>query len=278
MTHKSLLPLAATLLAAFVSSTSAATIVADGTQFIGESYNAEGIAWRQASVDKTYDIDGDDVLGTAGYYLAKTNTSGGNEDYSGSNFDTSVMTFSNASWVSVSASDTQVNNQVNYGYRQFQDPLAPAGKLSVGYMGRRFSSTLDVGTFYSLYNFTLGVGLPGDFTVTIATHPEIGTSGIPSGLRLTQIAGSGSDSQTISISAGSYSDFNAAFTTFRITGAQSGDVFQLLGQAGGAENLLINGIMLDAVAAPIPEPASFAALAGLATLGLVATRRRRSAR
>jgi hypothetical protein len=259
-----------------ISAVSAASISVDGTQFIGESWRPEGIAWRQASVDKTYDIDGDDILGTAGYYLAKTTFgSGDNEDYSPSHFDTSVMSFSAAPWIAVSAAAVEVNNQTNYNYRQFQNPLAPSGKLSVGYMGRRFGPALEVGTFYSLYNFTVGEGLPGDFTVTIATHPEFGPTGVPSALRLTQIAGLGSDSQSIAITSGNYTFFNAAFTTFRITGAQSGDVFQLLGQATGTENLLINGFMFDA--APIPEPASVAALAGLLGLGLVTTRRRRRA-
>ena len=141
-------------------------------------------------------------------------------------------------------------------------------------MGRRFSSTLTPGTFYSLYNFTLGAGLPGDFSITIATHPEIEPENALSALRLTQITGSGSDSQSIAISTGNHTFFNAAFTTFRITGAQEGDVFQLLGQAASADNLLINGLMFDALTA-IPEPGVIGAFAGAAALGLATTRRRR---
>jgi hypothetical protein len=202
-------------------------------------------------VAKTYDIDGDNILGTAGHYLAKTTFGpGGNEDYSASNFDTSVMTFSVAPWLSVSAADAQVNNQLNYGYRQFQDPSAPAGKLNVGYMGRRFSSTLTTGDSYSLYDFTVSAGVPGTFTITVATHPEIGAINIASAFILTLLSGSGSDTQFVAIPADAYTDFNAAFTTFTITGAQPGDVFQLLGQAAGPDNLLINGLMIDSIATP----------------------------
>jgi len=243
---------------------SVTTIIPAGTQFLGESYFADGIAWRKPTVAKLNDIDGDNIIGTAGYYLAKTTWGPGDyEDYSASHFDTSVMTFSAVSWLAVTVPDAAVNNQTNYGYRAFQNPNDTAAKISVGYMGRNFSTNTITGNYYSLYDFTVGSGLPGNFTITVATHPEIASRN-PSALRLTQIAGSASGSATISITSSDYTEFNAAFTTFRIIGAQTGDVFQLLGQAqitSPSGSVLINGLMFDSVAPAPTTPAAPSALA-----------------
>jgi len=66
---------------------------------------------------------------------------------------------------------------------------------------------------------------------------------------LIQIGGKGSDKPIIEINSGAYIVHqNASFTTFVITSAKSGDVFQLLGQAQKEDTLVINGLMVDSAA------------------------------
>lgn len=250
-----------------------AVILGLGSQIIGDSSTPIGIAWREASVTKTNDIDGDNIFGTEGYYLPKTVFGPGDyENYAPSNFNLAHMTSSAVSWLGVTPSEDPVNNQMNYGYRQFQDPNNPASKISVGYMGRRFSGAMTIGDYYPLYDFTVGVGIPGDFAITIPVHPEF-SAAHPSALRLTQIAGSGSMTVTLSVSPPTaYSFVDAEFITFRVNNAVAGDVFRLFGQATDVNNLLINGMMFDVV--PIPEPDTALALALIGLLAMLVLRMR----
>jgi len=229
-------------------STQAASITAAGTQFIGFSDNME-IQWRDSEVFKTYDIDGDNVIGTSAYFLAKTNYGIEPEEfYKASNFDTSAMTTLEASWLFVTAAVPQVNSQLNYSYIDFQNPTQSVEKLKVGYMGRRYSGNMTIGNYYPLYNFAVESKVPEKFTITIAMQSQIG-DGLPSGLMLIQIGGKGSDKPIIEINSGAYIVHqNASFTTFVITSAKSGDVFQLLGQAQKEDTLVINGLMVDSAA------------------------------
>lgn len=269
--HTSVCVISITILQFIGYSAHAATITYDGSQIIGLSWQPQGIAWRDPLVTKNFDIDGDNILGTAGYYLAGTGLVNA-QQFTPSNFDTSVMTFSPVSWLSVATSAPQVNYQGNFSFREFQDPNNPSTKLNVGYMGRAYSDTLTVGNFYSLYDFTVGSGIPGNFTITIALHPEFngnaGLEELPSSLQLVQTVG-GSGSAT-SGSYGTFTDFDAAFVTFTVTGANVGDVFQLQGQAADTQLLLINGLMIDA----IPEPSTSLLLLG--GLSAVVWLRRRS--
>lgn len=227
----------------------AATVTTVGTpQLIGDSNNAIGIAWRDASVAKTNDADGDNILGSLGYWLAKTNTV---PNVSSGGFDTAQMTFSAPAWLTVAPADSAVSTSLNYGYRGFQNPVTPTTKTSVGYMGRYWSSTLSPGTTYSLYSFTIGNGAPSEFRLTVATHSEGANT---TALQLAQTAGTGTDSVLVSaLPATSFT--NAVFTTFKITGAQPGDVFQLGGQSSSANVLMINALMVDGgtVTPPVPN-------------------------
>jgi hypothetical protein len=227
----------------------AATITSAGTQFIGFSRNPAnfGFAWRDPGIVKSYDVDGDNILGSEAYFLAKTNYGAKPEEvYAPANFDTSIMTFQEAEWLFVTASSDPVNSQFNYDYIEFQNPVSPEKNMKVGYMGRRFSSKMIPGNFYSLYNFSVESKVPGKFAITVAMQSQI-HDGLPTALKLTQIVGSGSGSKEIEINSNAYEIYqNAAFTTFIITGAKAGDVFQLQGRAQSVDSLVINGIMIDA--------------------------------
>jgi len=236
-----------------------ATITGLGSQVIGNSGDATGIGWKDPAIPKTHDSDGDNTLGTSGYYLAKTVVPP-NESYSGG-FDTSFMTFSPASWLTPSASGAAVNGQANYTYRAFQDPTNPTTKLSVGFMGRLYSGNMTIGNYFPLYNFAVGAGVPTTFAITIATHDEF-VNFSTSGLRLTQTVGGTASATLIPAANGT---FDAAFTTFRISNAKQGDVFQLSGQAVNASSLMINAIMIDGPpAAALPPYAQWKVDNGLA--------------
>ncbi len=235
--------------------------VVGSPQVIGTSTDAIGIAWRSAAVTKNNDADGDNILGSLGYWLAKTNTS---PNQSSGGFNTAQMTFSAPSWLGVAPAIAAVGTSINYGYRGFQNPTAPAGKITVGYMGRHYSGTLAAGTTYSLYRFTVGSGAPSEFRITVATHSEFTA---PSALQLAQVAGTGSDSVLVSSLPASGST-GAVFTTFKITSAQAGDVFELGGRTSHTDALMVNAFMIDggppAVTAPAitGQPSSLAVTAG----------------
>ncbi len=259
-------------------SASAATIVAQLTQSIGTASDATGIGWRNASINKgSADIDGDNIFGTQAYYLAKTTWGAGNtENFATSNFNKDHMTFLDVSWLTVSAAAPTTNYQANFstGFKAYQNPTEPAGKMSVGVMGRYYSGGLVADQFGSLYNFTFGAGVPDTIAITIAVSGDFAQASA-TGLQLVQTAGTGSGNSASFASLATLTNVqHAAFSTFILTGVQPGDVFRLDGRSSTTNGVLINGIMIDSLIT-VPEPSAFAALAGLGALGFSVMRRRR---
>jgi len=225
-----------------------ASITAAGTQFIGFSDNMD-IPFRVSDVFKTYDIDGNNLLGTSAYFLVKTNYGIKPEEfYKASNFDTSVISTSEASWLFVTAAVSQVSSQLNYSFIDSQYSTQFVGKLKVDYMGRRLSGKMTIGNYYPLYKFAVESKVPEKFVIT-AMQSQTG-DGLPLGLKLIQIGGEGSDKPINEINSGAYIDHqNASFTTFVITGIKPGDALQLLGQAQKEDTHVINGLVVDSAAA-----------------------------
>jgi xyloglucan-specific exo-beta-1,4-glucanase len=226
----------------------AATVAGLGTQKIGAG--PVGVQWRDSTVVKTFDADGNNILGTAGYMLFKTNTS---TNVSAAD-DTTQMTLSLPSWLTFAPATTTNFSQINYGYTQVQNPTAPTTSITMGASG--YTWTLNPGASYPMFTFTMGANVPSNFTLTIAMNNIYVPA--PTSLTLAQTAGSGTGSATLgSFPSSGYSDAN--FASFKITDAKAGDVFTLSGLSpgGGADGsvtMYVSGFMFDTGAPPVSTP------------------------
>jgi len=230
------------------ASLSGAIITGAGTQKIGSA--SAGIQWRDPTVVKTYDPDANNILGSAGYVLFKTNTV---TNTAAAN-DTKQMTLSLPSWVTFAPSTTTNFGQINYGYDSYQNPTAPASSLTVGMDG--YTWGLSNATTYPLFTITIGAGAPSHFTLTVATNNIYASS--PATLILAQTSGSGSGSASLtSFPSSGYTDAN--FNSFTVTGAQAGDVYTIEGttSSDASKTMYIQGFMFDTSAGtsiPMPTP------------------------
>ena len=207
----------------------------------------DSVGWRNASQTKTYDVDGNNVLGTDGYYMR-----GG------------------TSAVSYLSSYVQ-NASGGNPFELIDDPANPTSNtFYAGFSGAKAASlkafTFTIGT--DQLDKTLGVSIHYDAFSSAGKYQEKFT--------LAQTAGVGSDSVTSS-NLQINSD-GSDWATFYITGAAAGDTFTMtMASTDGTANhwLQFDGVAFDsATTSAVPEPASFAlALAGFGLLGF---RRRRN--
>ena len=231
-------PLATLAMAAFTGSASAAIT------YVGNQYNVEALTddqstgWRNAATAKSFDIDGDNIIGTDGY------------DFAGASGVASLPSYV------TSVAGSGGHNDQNKGL--IDDPTNPSGPdIGTGWNGNGASHTI---IFGSAVTETLRLSVLYDGNWSLAHGTQTFT--------LTQTFG-GSDSATTPTVTLAGDGLDVA--SFDITGIQSGDTFQLTTTAVAISWRQISGVAFDV--APIPEP-STTALLGLGGLALILRRRK----
>lgn len=266
--------------AAFALTANAAILLPAGSlEGLSGANNDEIDQWRSTDQAKTFDIDGDNVYGTAGYILFATdvvgNTTGGTAPQNVDPFafvSGAKKTLSSVpgylSFTVVTATATGVAS--GYGYRVVDDPTLTPG-VSVGDVqsGSILRGTA-IGTEAAFFDITIGDAFPvGGIRLGFIFR---NTDAYDGAFRIEQTVG-GAESLSFTQSSAATPELQMAF--FDITNAAQGDVFRFYGVknigSGGNQNanVLLGGVSIDA----IPEPTA-ALLSGIGLLGLLARRSR----
>lgn len=233
-------------------SASAATISYLGVQTDVEAYGNDSGGWRAATTLKTYDPDGDHVLGTDGYRLFPSNAA---------NLPSYITGLSGAPGVS--------GWPGSGGYALVDNPADGPDILS----GVYYFNGVPGGQSRDMFSFTLGGTIPAVFTVHLmAGASDNANTTANSSFHLLQTSG-GSGTASAAQDASSSNFSGPDWYSFQISGATAGDVFTLRISNDGlnGQNLQIGGIAFDTV----PEPAGAAHAMGLAALCLILRRRSR---
>lgn len=206
--------------------------------------------WRNSTPAKPLDIDGDNILGTDGYWNPSNGT---------------VL----PAYVVSAAKQNVGGDNTGAGFGVMDDPEDPSGADTWDFGGWRNSSTTEVelatitlsanagtllnnqtlriGWLYDIYNFS------GSFFMRAAVD-------------------SGGDSGLTPLISYTDSGLDTAF--FDISNVVDGDIIQLYGTANTDNWAVMGGVTFDSLTV-IPEP-STAILASLGLLGLSLRRRRRA--
>jgi hypothetical protein len=238
----------ASLLALTVSG-NAATITYAGFQAnvdakqTSSPVSADSVGWRNADPVKTYDIDGDNILGTDGYQGRAGN--------------------SDASYITSFATTGGGNS---FGY--VDNPLDPTG-IDTARAGFKGSTSTDL----DLFSFAItGTDLDGQILGVSIMYDAYG-SGQQTYILEQRDGGTGGSVITSDLALLNQGNDGYDWATFEVSGATAGDVFVLratrTGLAGSAGRVTYSQVAFDTV----PEPSS-TALLGLGGLALILRRRK----
>jgi hypothetical protein len=235
--------------------------------------NDEVDRWRSTSVAKTFDVDADNVYGTAGYVLFAADDIG--------NSSTGIVEFSNDPFTYVSGTRRTVRSvpsylsfamtnfgsttgtASSYGYQAVDNPSVAPGPSVSNMESGAFLRTTAFNTEASLFDMTIGAGAPSVIRLGLLYGNTDAYNGT---FRIEQIAGG------IGSVIANQTNGVIQLSFFDIIDAAPGDTFRVYGtktEPVGNQNVLLGGLTFDV----IPEPASSTAL--LLGLGMLAARRRR---
>ena len=251
--------------------------------------------WRANDVAKAFDVDNNDVYGSAGYALFGTRFDYPNANATGGNafvnpYDNSV--FPNLidlpSWVSghqilssrkaggwayALIDDPQLTNGVrDYNWGQSQTPTSvfqpPYVKLGILDGNGVVTGNDGISAPAERWGFQVGAGVPSSFRVGVMTDGLDSTNWAPSEVILQQVVGGVpvGTAMTGTVGKNRFVDIHC----FDITGAAPGDEFVFLASNPGGGSAGIAGFSFDYV---VPEP-SCSVLCVLAVIAALRVRRR----
>mgnify|MGYP005854859511 CR=1 FL=1 len=273
------------VVAAFASVIAVGPSHAATITYVNQTFdNAEPANWRTDSFAKTYDLDGDNVYGTAGYIAFATTPVGAafldtysatanfvfgltNAAANASNPAGLTTLMSLPTGITVADGTLRLNGGVGAGfYGAIDSPLG--GNNAVGFAVRNTFGSDPNGVAGHVMTFTIGADTPGvgvvDATIRLGLLLVNDTFAVADFTRVQSTNNTG----FIENFAG---DFARTIMFYDITNYNVGDTVQVWLQARSTNDRVgITGVTFDVV---VPEPGSFA-LAALGGLALAARRRR----
>lgn len=242
----------------------AAVVTAEGAQL------NLGDAWRDSTVLKTHDSDGDNVYGSLGYIMFNTHTQASGAGVGA----TGPLDNATLSLPGIAILATGANAGYSGNYSLINDPNAPPpGGIDL-WSGVAYRSVFAPGglagnTEYAMFDITfngIGTSLPNAIRLGIFVDNEFDPQNVPIGLR---IAGAGGDSGNVlklpTVQSNDYYFFD-------LTGLSAGDTITVFATSNtNAGALTLGGFTFDAV----PEPSATVLTAlGLGIFGIACLRRR----
>jgi len=212
--------------------------------------------YRSTNVVKSYDVDGDNVYGTAGGFFLGNATG-----YSGNaNFDSTFNNYTSygASWASFTpgADATQYSHPTTaWNYSDIDNPLATAGAdvedwaIQSGFV-RNSSTTGVAGTWEELLTFTVSSSTPETFRLGIMSSTLDSGAFSPGALRFEEAGGAVS---TITGLAQTARLTGMVFFDVDLNGESSGTFSISAERPSDARGAAIAGVTFDTIE-PIPEP------------------------
>lgn len=225
------------------SAHAAVTISAAGT---GTGFDVTNqAAWLSNDVVKTFDVDGDNVYGTAGYLMFGTTAGGANN--SGQSWGAHIDAL--PTWASVSepADFDAVADQFGT-YVVIDDPNAGPGVSVANWTARSgiavSNDNTGVGAWNALANFTLSAGTPENFRVGVLAGNGAGNGWDPIGVRIS--GPDGSIGTVSALPASSTADW--VFFDVDTGGATSGTfTIESARRVGASQGSSIGGFTFDVV-------------------------------
>lgn len=236
-----------------ILSVNAATISFEGLD------DSTGPNWRDSSLSKSLDIDGDDIYGTAGYFLF--NIGGG---FNPNPLQNSID--ETPSFLNLTVNDGNFSVGGFPGLSDINDPLSsPLANYDSGSIGVGFGAVPSQGAEMSIFDINFTAGTPtDDIRIGVLANNSDGEN--PSQIRF-ELSGNSSITAFAAITPDNALNSTAEWFFFTLSGFSSGDTFTLFATdalGGGTEIKGIGGVTVDV----IPEPSS-PILLGLALSGLM---------
>ena len=233
-------------LALMAGSANAATVsYVDFQSEIEGEFDTPNEGWRNTSPTKTYDIDGDNILGTDGYWNPSNGT---------------VL----PAYVASASKKNVGGDNTGAGFGVMDDPGDPSGTDTWNYGGWRHNSTTELEMATITLSGDAGTLLAGQ-TLRIGWLSDIYNFSGSFYMRVAVDSG-GNSGLTPLIS---YNDDGLDAAFFDISNVANGDVIRLYGTSVTSAAVM-GGVTFDTL---VPEPTSLAML-GLG--GLLIARRRRA--
>jgi YVTN family beta-propeller protein len=212
----------------------------------GSGYDISGTevaGFRSTGTAKTFDLDGDDAYGTAGYIVfGGTAVSGGGHALFGD-----ATAYSNPSFVTTFAEGANFHSISKYtSYPLYDDPSQPISETVADFGATAVAianANTGAGAWNEILTFTIDDSAPSSFRVGLMAGPEGNTDGRwdPSGLRISFEGGAAVEASGLPIIAGTGMVFFDVSVTAGTTGTFSIESQRRLSTGGSS----ISGVTFD---------------------------------